>query len=322
MLRAYRKFLALFRSTAVSVGVRYTWEVQTMKFLSYLALSLAVLVQVSDEYPQRDAERTSENSQQVASTHEQEETDMLMEETEQNTKLPEANAEELNQDSQTFFESFSPFNNQPLGHSRPLYYQPEAAYSHRPSAYQQNLGFDSNTRFSGYKGDVYEDRSDANSILGSGNFGVIKGGTFYSENDDDQYGGFGNNYNSYYHNGHGRPSFYYGNSNRRPQQFENFRDFADINTPSYSEFVVVYANKNETHKQEVKIKQPKNIIERLAMLDLEQSMSAEITTTETSPNKKVSKSKRKLAMRLPEKKPIAKSGPIYKELYEPLLALS
>ncbi|KAI4459176.1 hypothetical protein MML48_6g00018813 [Holotrichia oblita] len=247
---------------------------------------------------------------------------MLMEETEEDTKVSEANVEILKQDSQTFFPSFAPFSNQPLGHSRPLYHQPEAAYSHRPTAYQQNLGFDSNTRFSGYKGDLYEERSDVNSILGSGNFGVIKGGTFYNENDDDQYTGFGSNYNSYYHNGHGRPSLYYGNSNRRPQQFENFRDFADINTPSYSEFVVVYANKNETMKEETKATPPKNIIEHLAMLDLEQNASKETTTTEESLTKKLSKSKRKLALRLPEKKQAVKSKPIPKDLYEPLLALS
>lgn len=249
--------------------------------------------------------------------------DMLMEETEVTTKLSDPNIEEPHQDSQTFFPSFSSFNIQPLGHSRPLYYQPDAAYSHRPTAYQQHVGYDSNTRFSGYKGDEYEERADANSILGSGNFGVIKGGTFYNENDDDQYGRYGDNYNNYYRNGHGRPSLHYSSSNRRPQQFENFRDFADINTPSYSEIVVVYANKNETHKEEARAKQPKNIIESLAMLDLEKDISTEaLDSPKAIPTKKLSKSKRKLELVLPEKKTTIISKSTQKDLYEPLLALS
>merc|ERR1712029_52273 len=53
-----------------------------------------------------------------------------------------------------------------------------------------------------------------NEILGSGNFEVIKGGTFY---DDDTY--------------------YYSTYNSRPQYgeqlFENFRDFADIKNDRY-----------------------------------------------------------------------------------------
>ena len=63
--------------------------------------------------------------------------------------------------------------------------------------------------FTGYDGAIN------NEILGSGNFEVIKGGTFY---DDDTY--------------------YYSTYNQRPQYgqqfFENFRDFADIKNDRYN----------------------------------------------------------------------------------------
>ena len=235
--------------------------------------------------------------------------------------------EEPFKDSQTFYPSYSAYQNPPLGHSRPpFYYQPEAAYSHRPSsAYQQHVGYDNGARLSGYKDSRYEDRSvDVNGVLGSGNFGVLKGGTFYNDNDDAYT--FDDDYSSYYQNGHGRQSFYNGNSRpQRYQQFENFKDFADINTPSnpaYSQFVIVYANKNDTKITVHPKSRPKNIIERLAMLDLEPSLTS---TTEASPTKKLSKSKRKLALLKPDKK-ILRTNKIKitlsKDLYEPLLALS
>ncbi|XP_065156362.1 uncharacterized protein [Atheta coriaria] len=240
-------------------------------------------------------------------------------------------------DSQQFYPSFAPFHNQPLGHSRPVY-QPEAAYSHRPTAYQQHVGFDSTARFSGYKGENANTGSaDTHGILGSGNFGVIRGGTFYGDNDDadsfDQYN---------YYNGHGRPSFYFG-GNPRPrqyQQFENFRDFADINVPTnpaYSQYVVVYANKNGSKPTVgVHSNKPKNIMEHLALIDLETQHGSTTPVPE-----KISKAKRKLAKVPKEKKPWTKKGKTSKDaktqipkenptttttispdLYEPLLALS
>lgn len=232
--------------------------------------------------------------------------------------------------SQTFVPSFAPFHNPPLGHSRPYFYQQEAAYSHRPTAYQQHVGYDTANRFSGYKGNTINAHSSGSEgILGSGNFGVLRGGTFYNDND----GASSNyaDYNPFYQNGHGRPQYYFG-GNPPPQQheqFANFRDFADINTPSspaYSQFVVVYANKNNTIKEsdnKPKIIRPKNIIEHLAMLDME---SETTTTTELTPTKKLSKSKRKLAKLLPEKKlrnkKNEKQQTLSTDLYEPLLALS
>lgn len=43
---------------------------------------------------------------------------------------------------QTFYPSFGVFNNHPLGHSRPFYFnqQQEGAYSQRSQPYQQRFG--------------------------------------------------------------------------------------------------------------------------------------------------------------------------------------
>lgn len=223
---------------------------------------------------------------------------------------------ELQEGSQTFFPSFSPFNNQPLGHSRPFYFQQEGAYSQRAGSFRQNLGFD-NQKYDNYQPrqrDSFSAPSDVtHGLLGSGNFGVIKGGTFYNDKDSDatEYAATRHNVYSnaqFYNNGHGRPSFYFGH-NPRPyqhEQFANFKDFADINTPSYSHYVLVYVNKNGT---DTEVRGPKNIIEQLEQLD------------EEAPPKKLSKSKRKLALLPPEKKTRTKTKE-EKDLYEPLLALS
>lgn len=163
-------------------------------------------------------------------------------------------------------------------------------------------------------------------MLGSGNFGVIKGGTFYNDNDGDlsEYAASRHNiysnaqlYNNNNNNGHGRPSFYFGHTNPRPyqhEQFANFKDFADINTPSYSHYVLVYVNKNGSTIEENSDtnSRPKNIIETLAQLDEEV----------VKPEKKLSKSKRKLALLKPEKKVRSKTTTEKADLFEPLLALS
>jgi hypothetical protein len=54
-----------------------------------------------------------------------------------------------------------------------------------------------------------------NSILGSGNFEILKGGTFYEEDDYRR---------PYSNNRPAQPYSYYGNNDI----FHNFRDFADI----------------------------------------------------------------------------------------------
>ena len=73
-----------------------------------------------------------------------------------------------------------------------------------------------NNYYPGTAGDPYNGYGEVvnNEILGSGNFDVIKGGTFYDED-----------------------TYYYSTYNRRPQYgeqlFENFRDFADIKKDRY-----------------------------------------------------------------------------------------
>ncbi|KAL3278832.1 hypothetical protein HHI36_016352 [Cryptolaemus montrouzieri] len=225
-----------------------------------------------------------------------------------------------------FYPSFHPFQTQPSGHSRPFYPQQEGAYSHRPQgAYEQRFDYDT-AKYVGYKDRENQAASENVGVLGSGNFGVIKGGTFYHENEAAESSNFEDDYSPYYGNGHGRPSFYY-NQNPRPyqhEQFANFRDFADINTPSYSQYIVVYANKNGTTEEPPVVKRrPNNIFESLAQLEL---TSDDNVVTEVVP-KKMSKSKRKLALVPKEKKVRIKKTDILKrkaqnDASEPLLALS
>lgn len=189
----------------------------------------------------------------------------------------------------------------PLGHSRPYFASQEA-----PSG-----------RFTG------GGRSFDQSILGSGDFGVIRGGTFYQDDDPPvrpsyESDEFLNYFNT--NNGHGRPHSTFVPKTFYPEeQFSNFRDFADINTPTdpaYSQFVVVYANKNSTSSHP----NPKNIIEQLQLLDKE-------VTDEQRKDKKnsigKSKFKQKLANTKLEKKYKKRIGTKDNNAeLEPLLALS
>ncbi|XP_016995458.2 uncharacterized protein [Drosophila takahashii] len=159
------------------------------------------------------------------------------------------------------------------------------------------------------------------SILGSGDFGVLRGGTFYPEeempyhpedNSDYIYGDA--------NNGHGRPSEGFVQKYTYPEeQFANFRDFADINTPAdsaFSQFVVVYAAKNATAPHSHP--HPKNIFEQLELLDREKELEKKTKTTASSKNKsKLSKTKL-------QKKYRKKAGPKIQDPLEiePLLALS
>lgn len=242
-------------------------------------------------------------------------------------------ADEPVADSQNFFPAFSPIFSPPLGHSRPAYYH-EPVYNAR-AAYKphDSFGFGSGT-FRDYSfPQVQQAETERSaSVLGSGNFGVIRGGTFFAgEGDDvndDLYGGYysGNN-------GHGRPSYYPANPLPSFRQggdfFANFKDFAEISTPtksSFSEFYVVYVNPNSTsgavtHHTDMRPhgSAPKNIFEQLQSLD-------DTPSTEL-PQKKVSKSKLKLekykthhSTKDMSKKQKFHASP--KELFEPLLALS
>ncbi|KAM8720761.1 hypothetical protein ACLKA7_006750 [Drosophila subpalustris] len=213
----------------------------------------------------------------------------------------------------------------PLGHSRPyfagapigdnsplqlplltpqqqqLQQQQHQQQQHQQQQQQQQRGFDA-------------------SILGSGDFGVLRGGTFYPEeempyhpedNSDYIYGDA--------NNGHGRPSEGFVQKYTYPEeQFANFRDFADINTPTdsaFSQFVVVYAAKNATKPSNHP--HPKNIFEQLEMLDREKALE-EAALKKQQPSKSKSKlSKTKLQKKY-KKKLIAKETLDV----EPLLALS
>ncbi|XP_063707217.1 uncharacterized protein LOC134836028 [Culicoides brevitarsis] len=191
---------------------------------------------------------------------------------------------------QNFFPYFR--DSQPLGHSRPYYPTPEP-----PSAIRYNS---------------FARTHD--SLLGSGDFGVIKGGTFYQDSDPPIKNDPSDFY-SFYNNGHGRPQAapLIRKLTYPEEQFANFKDFADINTPNdpaYSQFVVVYANKNATAP--VSHPNPKNIFEQLQLLDQEKAEKA---------SKKSSKFKSKLAKTKLEKKYKKRTGPKESD-YEPLLALS
>ncbi|XP_065352617.1 uncharacterized protein LOC135947659 [Cloeon dipterum] len=219
---------------------------------------------------------------------------------------------ELIPDSQHYYPSFSSiFSGHPLGHSRPpIFDDPPSNHRarHIPYALQQANSFDAfatsnKNKFPSSSPSSKEvpsgpaasaggssSSSSDQSVLGSGNFGVIKGGTFYEDDYDS-----GSSNDDFFYYGGGRPSYSY---NYRPTHqsassddfFANFRDFADITAPkqgSFSELHVVYANKNGTlmdpEEPAASNGAPRNIFEQLQQLD------------KKKPAKKVSKSKAKLA---------------------------
>ncbi|XP_030749391.1 uncharacterized protein LOC115877380 [Sitophilus oryzae] len=270
----------------------------------------------------------------------------------------------------SFARSYETYDHQPSGHSRPFVYntypQQEGAYSQRNDpAFQQNVRFNPEGKYATYNKGLKAKEEPATqasndklaSLLGDGNFGVIQGGTFYAEKSNyDSENGF-DDFSSYFRNGHGRPSYFYPSNPKAGQhaQFENFKDFADINTTpdrQYSQYVVVYMNKNGTRtstlakaenptenneqppQEKINISKdvnsrPRNILERLAMLDNDSTQQKIIVPSydqgdviEIPPEKKISKSKRKLAKLLPEKKHKARLLQKEKDMGETLLALS
>lgn len=187
-------------------------------------------------------------------------------------------------DGQHLFPSFSSLFSTPLGHSRPTnaFYQ-EPLRSFQTDTFHRSL----------YGND------DSDRVLGSGNFGVIRGGTYYSGGSSDE---------PFTRNSHSRP---YRRPNPLPQFkhggdfFSGFRDFADITTPpkpAFSEIIIVYANKNQTAS--AGNEQPKNIRDLI--------------------EREMAKSKTKKKLALYKEKTLAKESSKKfrtKEL-EPLLALS
>lgn len=151
----------------------------------------------------------------------------------------------------------------------------------------------------------YDDQTK--SILGSGDFTVLRGGTFYPEGEEKK--------NDFYDSG----STFYDSSNGRPialpleqshysdDPFASFKDFADITAGVDSDFtniVVIYANKNSTKHE------PRNILEQLQMLDEQKESESEsenheteVSTTTSVPikNMKLSKFKTKLRSTKPQK---------------------
>ncbi|KYQ48276.1 hypothetical protein ALC60_12604 [Trachymyrmex zeteki] len=221
------------------------------------------------------------------------------------TQLADA-GRSLETESQNFFPTFA-----------------ELFGNHRLSVEQQRYR---PNRFLGY---FQRDRNyqtaatkDQHSILGSGNFGVIRGGTYYPEDkENDEYAIDESLYNPYYHN-RGRAQYY---RNPKPQPirggdfFANFRDFADITAPpksSFSHLSVVYANKNGSSTG--RVTEPRNIIETLRMLEEEERSNAEEVSTEI-PRKKQSKGKLKLMKMKQYEEDKARRS---RMSVEPLLALS
>lgn len=179
------------------------------------------------------------------------------------------------------------------------------------------------------------------SILGSGDFAVIRGGTFYPDEDknslrftsDEFFSGF-------YNNGHGRPSSAQSLKTKKPayypeDPFEHFTDFADINTGNdgaFSHYSVIYANKNSSKPHKPSHPSPKNIFEQLQLLDLEkeeEKKKNESVTEKTEPVEekkltKLSKFKTKLAKEKVVKKYKKYLGPktIDTDYIDPLIATS
>lgn len=241
--------------------------------------------------------------------------DLKAENTEETGQVENSDPENtsLETDSQNFFPSFAElFANHRLPFSEQRY---------RPNRF---LGYFQRDR-SGYQTSAATSKDVHHPLLGSGNFGVIRGGTYYPEDkEDDEYAADDSAYNPYYHGGNRGRANYYRNPKPQPIRggdfFANFRDFADITAPpksSFSHLSVVYANKNGSTTG--RITEPRNIIETLRMLEEEGQVNAEEITTTEIPRKKQSKGKRKLMKLKQFEEDKARRS---RMSVEPLLALS
>lgn len=223
--------------------------------------------------------------------------------------------------SQNIFHSFTPLigNSAPIGYSKPFPY-PE--HSFKPSYKVAN-----------YRELAFTGVND--NTLGSGNFGVLKGGTYYAEEQEDDdfvsdslpyfYPSLSeSNGDSLYHHKNPPPALHSGSD-----FFAHFRDFADLTDPSTSSshYYVVYVNKNTTTEESINgatsIKKPKNIIEQLTMLDNE---TADVKPLPANKSDHL-KFKRKLTVhekhnRQKDINAKSKVHSFVKEIPEPLLALS
>ncbi|KAK2584099.1 hypothetical protein KPH14_006542 [Odynerus spinipes] len=239
-----------------------------------------------------------------------------------NTQLsPEAQNPEhvdksLETESQNFFPSFAElFTNQRLPFT-------DQQQRYRPNRF---LGYFQRDR-GVYQTAAASSKEVQHPLLGSGNFGVIRGGTYYpEERENEEYNVDDGVYNPYYHGSSARArGNYYRNPKPQPVRggdfFANFRDFADITAPpksSFSHLSVVYANKNGSSTG--RITEPRNIIETLRMLEEEERSNGLETTTSEVPRKKLSKGKRKLIKIKQYDEDKARRSRV---TVEPLLALS
>uniref|UniRef100_A0A2S2NMG9 Uncharacterized protein n=1 Tax=Schizaphis graminum TaxID=13262 RepID=A0A2S2NMG9_SCHGA len=185
-------------------------------------------------------------------------------------------------ESQHFLPAFGPLFSQLGHHSRPPRLYQEADYLPELTPYLQTAAAS----------------NQESAMLGSGNFGVIPGGTYYAAGEtaaaSDPY--------LYDGNSHGRPHRFSGNPRpsafRDPEDFfAGFRDFADITAPtksSFSQYHMVYAPVEDLPNSDEKIKSK---TKRKLNKHLENE------------NDKTIKAKRKMH-----------AGE--KELYEPMIALS
>lgn len=173
--------------------------------------------------------------------------------------------------------------NPPLGHNLRPYFQAAEPFSTTRSPSRLNAHRSVESAPPPARANTFDQ-----SILGSGDFGVLRGGTFYQDNDPTLFRSSesSNEFSYFNKNGHGRPqtAAYVQRYTYPEDQFANFRDFADINTPNdaaFSHFVVVYKNRNgttvdspATSQEKVKY-EPRNILDQLRLLDEESERSTQ-----------------------------------------------
>lgn len=140
------------------------------------------------------------------------------------------------------------------------------------------------------------------SILGSGDFTVLRGGTFYGDGEKRRrpiHDYFGSGSSFYESANSGRPfALPLESPHYSDDPFANFKDFADITAgidTDFSHVVAVYANKNSTSIKH----EPKNILDQLQLIDEENRNEERNRRTEVSKQKpikvtKLSKFKSKL----------------------------
>lgn len=203
----------------------------------------------------------------------------------------------------------------------------------RPFSNNQYFSGSSNGRFASSTRAPLDD-----SILGSGDFSVLRGGTFYADGDTTRrrpshHDYFGSGSSFYESSNSGRPfALPLESPHYSDDPFANFKDFADITAgidADFSHVVAVYAKKNST-----KVKhEPNNILEQLQLIDEEKrseeakNKRAEVSTAKPIKVTKLSKFKTKLLStklsKEPKKKTLKKkSSSSTVDYIDPLLAES